>query len=254
MRRSGVVLVGVVILAVGTLGGCVSKDVYNQVLAENHRLNRDLADVSGRYAELKAETGVYEGRLQERDVIILEQKNEIGRLSAQVTALLAELQRVPVAGGVLPDELREALEQLQAEHPELFELDGAVVRLKSDIVFASGKHDLKDEANATLARFAEIFLQKGIGFRLRIDGHTDNEPIRHSRERYDDNWDLSYERAHAVFTALAKEGITDNDMFISAFGEHSPRVPNDTPENKQRNRRVDILLMSDEMYKTMALQ
>ena len=252
MRHRVAVWAGMVACAALLAGGCAQD--ANQLRADNLRLDRELRDLSSRYAELNAQTGNLQGQLEVKNDEIDRQRAEAAMLQAQVKFLRDELAKVPGAEEELPDELREALEALQRAAPELLTLEGAVVRLKADILFASGRHQVRDEGTTALRRFAEIFLEKGIGFRLRIDGHTDNEPIDRSRERYDDNWDLSYERAHAVLQLLAEVGIPEDQMFVMAFGEFSPRAPNDTRENKQLNRRVDILLMSREMSRTMALQ
>jgi chemotaxis protein MotB len=250
------VLVGVVLgLAVFGLGGCVTHAAYDNLRADNMELSKHNRELAAENSELSLQMGVLQGQLSQKDATISGQRDEIAMLNQKITFLTGEIGKGPGPGPeVLPPPLKSALEQLVAEAGGLLTLEGPMVRLKSDILFASGQHEVKDAARQTLAQFAQIFLQQGVGFKLRIDGHTDNDPIDKSRKRYDDNWDLSYERAHAVLTILTDSGIPGDQVFLAAFGEYTPRVSNDSAANKAQNRRVDILLMSEETYRNMALR
>jgi len=79
---------------------------------------------------------------------------------------------------------------------------------------------------------------------IDIQGHTDNRPVRASDERkYTSNWELGAGRAISVMEFLKDNvNLTPDKFSISSFGEHQPRVPNDTPQNMQRNRRVEVFI------------
>jgi chemotaxis protein MotB len=75
-----------------------------------------------------------------------------------------------------------------------------------------------------------------------IEGHTDNIPIR--TKRFRDNWQLSTERALSVLDFLLKnKGLNASRFGAAGYGEFNPIVPNDTPDNRSLNRRVDIVLI-----------
>ena len=77
---------------------------------------------------------------------------------------------------------------------------------------------------------------------LRIEGHTDDVPI-HTRE-FQSNWELSTARAATVIRFLIERVAFDPRRLSAAgYGEFHPRVANDTPENRARNRRVDIVIL-----------
>ncbi len=77
-------------------------------------------------------------------------------------------------------------------------------------------------------------------YSLRIEGHTDNSPIRTSR--YPSNWELSTSRAVNVVRYLLDKRVIAADRLLAAgFGEYKPIFPNDTLENRARNRRVELL-------------
>ena len=77
---------------------------------------------------------------------------------------------------------------------------------------------------------------------LRVDGHTDSTPIRHSK--WKDNLHLSLMRARAVVDALITEGVPAGELCAAGFGEWHPVAPNDTAEDRARNRRVELSLIS----------
>ena len=77
---------------------------------------------------------------------------------------------------------------------------------------------------------------------IRIEGHTDNVPIRTAR--YSSNWELSTARASAVVAYLVESsGFDPARLSAAGYGEFHPRVANDTPENRARNRRIDIVIL-----------
>lgn len=110
------------------------------------------------------------------------------------------------------------------------------------ILFDSGKSDLKEGALSVLDVVATELLKHPEND-IKIEGHTDNRPI--NTERYPNNWYLSAARAISVAVYF-----TDTKNFDPAristegFGEYRPKVPNDTPENRAINRRVEIKILS----------
>jgi chemotaxis protein MotB len=75
-----------------------------------------------------------------------------------------------------------------------------------------------------------------------VEGHTDNLPI--DTERFPSNWELSTARAVSVVRYLTEEvGINPVNLSAVGYGDTKPRVPNDTPENRRKNRRVKIILV-----------
>jgi len=77
---------------------------------------------------------------------------------------------------------------------------------------------------------------------ITVSGHTDNVPIANSQ--YRSNWDLSAARAASVVFQLLDAGIEPARIMVSGHADTQPRAPNDTPENRALNRRVDIALIT----------
>ena len=121
---------------------------------------------------------------------------------------------------------------------------GVLLRFKDEILFDPGQADLKVNAKNTLQRLGEIL--KVHDKNIRIEGHTDNVPINTSRFR--SNWELSASRAISVvkyFTEeLASEERIDPKKFeVSGYGEYHPIAANDSAQNKQKNRRIEITIL-----------
>ena len=76
--------------------------------------------------------------------------------------------------------------------------------------------------------------------RFQVAGHTDDEPIRVSG--YKSNWELSTARGLAVVAFLVKSGMRAETLSAAGYGEFDPVSPNDSPENKSKNRRIEITL------------
>jgi chemotaxis protein MotB len=113
-----------------------------------------------------------------------------------------------------------------------------MIAIEDDLLFAPGRITLREEARKTLDGIVST-LQGEYGDKdIVIFGHTDDRPIKKSG--WDDNWQLSTERALAVTRFLQEHGISASRLVASGCGEHRPRVPNTTEPNRTANRRVEI--------------
>lgn len=121
---------------------------------------------------------------------------------------------------------------------------GLVIRFMDNVLFDSGKADLKPESMKILSSLAEILNREEFKERLiKIEGHTDTDPIRYSKS-FPTNWELSATRATNVLRYLVeKENIDGSRVSSSGYSFYRPIAPNDTSENKQKNRRVDIVIL-----------
>lgn len=132
-----------------------------------------------------------------------------------------------------------------AEDVDVEKVDaGVLLRFKDEVLFDTGQAELKDNSKNTLQKLAEILRQHNKN--IRIEGHTDNVPIRNSRFR--SNWELSAARAISVvrfFTEELPEGQRfDSKIFeVAGYGEHRPIAPNDSEQNRQKNRRIEVTII-----------
>lgn len=119
------------------------------------------------------------------------------------------------------------------------EADRSTVRLRGDSFFASGSAEPMAQSLPVLKRIGEALAEvKG---EVLITGHSDNVPIRSMR--YPSNWHLSAARAESVRLALSAQ-VDPVRLRADGKADAEPVAPNDTPANRARNRRVDIVLLA----------
>jgi chemotaxis protein MotB len=117
---------------------------------------------------------------------------------------------------------------------------GIVVSLPEAGAFALGQADLSQAARRVIRGLGDV-LAKEAG-EIRVEGHTDNAPIATSR--FASNWELSAARATEVIRFLISQGgIAPERLSAAGYAEFRPLAPNDTPEARARNRRVDIFVL-----------
>lgn len=117
---------------------------------------------------------------------------------------------------------------------------GVILRFADQVLFDLGSAELKPEALRILNEVAGA-LEK-VPNPVRVEGHTDNWPI--NNERFPSNWELSTARATNVIKFLIEEyGLDPRQFSAAGYGEYRPLMPNDSTENRARNRRVDIVLL-----------
>jgi chemotaxis protein MotB len=115
-----------------------------------------------------------------------------------------------------------------------------VVELSENILFDSGRADLKAEGQTALTEVAGVLAS--IADRdFQIAGHTDNVPIKSAK--FPSNWHLSTARAVTVSLYLASHGVPEVRLSAAGYADTQPAASNDTPEGRQQNRRIEIVLM-----------
>lgn len=137
--------------------------------------------------------------------------------------------------------LREALAtELQDGRMNLEQDERRVVlRVEENGSFPSGSSDVTPAFEDLLGRMAGVLSR--VPGRLTIEGHTDDVPIQTAR--FSSNWDLSASRAASVANALLRQApIEATRLRVQGHAETNPREPNVTPENRARNRRVEIIV------------
>ena len=118
---------------------------------------------------------------------------------------------------------------------------GLVISIPEAGSFAVGRDELSPLAEALIARIAAVL--SDVPNAVRVEGHTDDVPIHTSRFR--SNWDLSTARATRVVEFLSdRAAIAPQRLAAAGYGEFHPRVANDGPENRARNRRVDLVVLN----------
>ncbi len=124
--------------------------------------------------------------------------------------------------------------------------DGKIaVMLPSSIFFNSGQASLKKKAKSSLSKVCDAVKNNFPNETIRIEGHTDNDPIRKTKSLYASNWELSAMRAASVLHFLVGQCSLDPErLYIAGFGEYQPITSNKTKKGKKQNRRVEIIILT----------
>ncbi len=116
------------------------------------------------------------------------------------------------------------------------------IEIQTDILFPSAVATLSSRAEGILTRVAAAL--KGFPNPIRVEGHTDNLPIR--TEVYPSNWELSAARAASVVRLLMAEGVAPARLSVTGLGQYQPVESNDSAEGRERNRRVVLVMPASE--------
>lgn len=120
------------------------------------------------------------------------------------------------------------------------------VVLPSSILFNSGQAVLKKEATNSLTKVCDVIKKDFPGEIIRIEGHTDTDPVKRTKNIYKSNWELSAARAANVLHFLIDNCHLDpKKLYIAGFGEYQPVASNSSNSGKQQNRRVEIVVLSE---------
>jgi chemotaxis protein MotB len=211
------------IFAAVMLAGCV---VTQETYAELER----------KYTELKTER---DGFKSEMDAL----KSTVDEKDSQLRSALAE------------NALMKAAQQKSADTADIKIDDPDIsintmtnaLMISDSLLFSSGSSTLKDEAKKTLEKLVPILnsAEHAKAF-IRIDGHTDDQPVVKTKDINRDNWLLSAKRAHAVMEKFVELGVEQDRFIICGYGPILPVEPNEPGgKGNSKNRRVEIMLIEN---------
>jgi chemotaxis protein MotB len=218
-------------LGAAVLGtGCVSTGT----------LEKKDAELKACEARMKSEAEACAKAKGEQDAALAEANKELG-VHRQVAE---ERKKQLEATQAQEQDLRQRLQkELTDKNVEIEQLKGQLsVRMLDRIVFKAGSADILPQGLVVLDKLAAAL--KGTTDLIRIEGHTDPTPIGGAlKDKYPSNWELSAARAASVVRYFeTKHEISPKRLVAVGLAQHRPVAANDTPENMQRNRRVEIVL------------
>lgn len=275
----------VALLILTSVSGCVEKERYvaaladaayarDQAVAAQRALTTALEDIEA----LKKDIAARDAKLNDLNASSANLTREIEELQALHVTLTERLKRAGLSVEALASdksalakdltETRKQLEEMKKQQAlaearskdflaliekfrgltdagklEVRVRDGRLILdLPNDVLFDSGRDELKREGKETLASVAEV-LTTIAEKRFQIAGHTDDVKIATSR--FPSNWELSAARAVKVTRLLQESGVKPAQLSAAGYGEFDPACPNDSDENRAKNRRIEISIVPD---------
>ena len=145
-------------------------------------------------------------------------------------------------------DLRQELEHALAEQIAQGQVsirsssEGLVISLQEAGFFDSGSASIRSASQSVFGRIAAMLSERGC--QVRIEGHTDNVPIHNSL--FSSNWELSTSRATEVVRQLITQYQFAPELLSAAgYAQYHPVASNDTEEGRAKNRRVDVVVVSE---------
>lgn len=123
--------------------------------------------------------------------------------------------------------------------------EGTWVRLPNEVLFPLGKASLSSSGRQILDRVISVIAREFPGRKIRVEGHTDDIPIKKNITKFPSNWELSTARACSVVRYLEKRGLSSKKLYAAGYSYHKPKELGKTDRARRANRRVEILVLND---------
>ena len=256
MKRSNTrLLLRLSLLPVALTVACVSSGKYDGVRAQRDALETENTRLEKRVQQLEASMGSLESeRLDlidsmedlrqkrvelERDLRRLRQaeaelSENLAKREAELAVTSTELSKLTGTYDGLVEDLEAEVASGQIEIEQLRE--GLRLNLSQSILFPSGSASLNRQGLSVLKTVAARLQE--LPNDIEVQGHTDNVALKGPRT----NWELAAERSAQVVRLFANSGIDPRRLTVVSFGENAPIAPNDTPEGRAKDRRIEIRL------------
>lgn len=217
-------------------------DRLNVQKARYEELNERFGEARSRIDNLKQklkESGI---NLESLNASLQEQKKALQEYRERT----AQLEKIQARFQLLTQKLKK-LTDLGLE--VVVRDNRMVIRLPGDVLFAPGSADLAAKGKEILGQVAEVLRNDSdlAQREFQVAGHTDAKPLRGGP--YKDNWGLSAMRARSVVVFLTKDqesgggGLDRANWSAAGYSDTDPVAPNDTDENRKKNRRVELVVM-----------
>jgi chemotaxis protein MotB len=225
--------------------------------ADNTALKQQVTSLQDEMAVITHQAGTLQQQKSaaERQVGSLQQQStaiqrQVGTLQQEKAALLAASKQreaqYQTLVGQLSTEVRAG--QIQVRQYQ----DMLTVDVAEQLFFDSGRAKLKPGGKDVLKKVGDVIKDYENKI-IRVAGHTDNVPISKALQAtFPTNWELSVARATTVVRFLQEVGVPPERMIASGRGEYEPVAPNDTEEGRQKNRRIEIMLIDKSLVSELS--
>ncbi len=247
-------MLGVALLTGSSSLGCgYSEDEWQAKLKEIEALNQQLSQERDQNKKAQKELSDAQAQIEQLKAQLKAAGVDISNLNANLAEQARALEEYKKRAEQF-EQIKKRFELLRDKLQALTKLglkvtvrnNRMVIQLPGDVLFDSGKETLKQEGKDILLKVAEaIRNDSGLNTRTyQVAGHTDNAPL--AGGKYKDNWGLSVMRAREVLVYLIDPlekgggGLNVNKWSAVGYGDTDPVRSNDSPENKQANRRCEI--------------
>ncbi|MBY0433260.1 MAG: OmpA family protein [Cyclobacteriaceae bacterium] len=219
---------------------------YKNLLNNSGKLNRDLAQQKDQLFAIQENLDRTRKLNDSLNTSLVERERKVKELET----ILANKDKAVLD---LKNKITNALLNFKENDLTVNVKNGKVyVSLAEQLLFGSGSIEIDAKGSSALQQLAKAIKdQKDI--QVMVEGHTDNVPIGKKSQYMQDNWDLSVMRATSITKILTKAGVSPAQITAAGKGEYLPLMANTTDQNKQKNRRTEIIITPnlDELFKIL---
>ena len=219
---------------------------YKNLLNNSGKLNRDLAQQKDQLFSIQSNLERTRKLNDSLSTSLVEREKKVKELEQ----ILANKDKAVLD---LKNRISNALLNFKENDLTVKVKNGKVyVSLAEQLLFGSGSINVDAKGVTALQQLAKAIKDQE-DIQIMIEGHTDNVPISKKSQYMQDNWDLSVMRATSITKILTKAGVSANQVTAAGKGEFSPLAANDNAQNKQKNRRTEIIITPnlDELFKIL---
>lgn len=247
-----------VVLLAGTIlgGACVSTGTFEAkeaelatALKEKDALKQENAKLQAQIDDLNKQIAEVKKQMEQVKAYGKDKADEAGQLAAGMENLqkrLDDLEKQKKLAEARAAMFRNLVQKLRAMvdagQIKVTVRNGRMLLvLPNDILFDSGKTDLKPEGKEAIAKVAKVLAS--IDRHFLVAGHTDNLPIK--TKKFHSNWELSTQRAVEVVRLLIDNGMKPSQVGAAGYAEYDPAASNATADGQKQNRRIEIVVEPD---------
>jgi len=221
------------ILAVALIAGCgVSKSKHtamtkerDDAIAKSAQLQTNLDQANKDKAQLETDKAAMDAKVKEMEATAAAAQAALDETKKQYDGMVSQMQSELSSGKIEIQQMR----------------DGINVSLAQDILFKSGSADLDKGGKDILLKVAENL--KTSPYQVIVNGHTDNQKIGGAlAKKYPSNWELGGARAAVIVRLFEDAGVGKDRLSAVSYSDSRPREGNESPEGREKNRRIEIRL------------
>lgn len=246
-------------VAIAFFAGCVSSGTHRKVVDErdqfdtqNRKLSQELRKARASNESLSSErVNLFEeledlrSRREELERSIKKLSREREDLAANLASTESEREKLADVESTYRSLVSDLESELAAGQIQIEQLtQGLRLNLAEEILFPSGSARLSPRGVSVIERVGDQLKGRNEGYRIDVQGHTDNVPIRGElSRRYPTNWELAAARASSVVRVLEGRGVGSKRLSAVSLGEHYPVAANTNSQGRSKNRRIEIRLV-----------
>jgi chemotaxis protein MotB len=206
-----------------------AQESYEDERVSRTTLASNLAEAQGQAQRLDRDLAAERDARVAAATALAKREAEIAAMQSTYDELVSDLESEVSSGQIEIERLREGLR----------------LNVSDDVLFASGSAELDSIGRDVLIKVAGQL--KELGDFIEVRGHTDDRRIRGTLAKvYPTNWELAAARSARVVRLLEAEGVPGDRLAVVSLGPNDPVAPNDSPQNRALNRRIEIRLQPRE--------